>query len=220
VPHKQRVLALVDELDASATTVGAANTLVRSGTGRIIAYNTDAPALAEELRRLRGRGVAWTGARGLVLGSGGAARAAIAALAELEVGEIVVRARAFGDAERRDRFTQAVSTRVTLQPWRPSASSEGTTFAIVQATSAGMNGADAGELVAGAVDWNTLPGEAVAIDVVYAPRDTPFLRAARGRGLCCDDGLGMLAHQGALALELWLGVRAPLDLMRAAIESE
>jgi shikimate dehydrogenase len=61
----------------------------------------------------------------------------------------------------------------------------------------------------------------VAIDVVYAPRDTPWLGAARRRGLPCDDGLGMLARQGALALELWLadlGVKAPLEAMRAALE--
>lgn len=223
VPHKERVLALVDELDASAKAVGAANTLVRSPAGRIIAHNTDAPALADELRRLRGLDGAWTGLRGLVLGSGGAARAAIAALAQLDVGEIVVRARAFQDEARRGRFAQTVSTRLVLQSWRASASSERTTFAVIQATSAGMNGADAGDTVARAVDWDAVPRAAVAIDVVYAPRDTPFLRAARARGLRCDDGLGMLARQGALALELWLGrsgVQAPLDVMRAAIESE
>jgi shikimate dehydrogenase len=54
--------------------------------------------------------------------------------------------------------------------------------------------------------------------VVYAPRDTPWLKAARARGLRENNGLGMLARQGALALELWLGVPAPLAAMRAAIE--
>ncbi len=65
----------------------------------------------------------------------------------------------------------------------------------------------------------TLPPDAVAVDVVYAPRDTPFLRAARARGLPSDDGLGMLARQGALAFELWLGVPAPFEVMLAALES-
>jgi shikimate 5-dehydrogenase len=55
------------------------------------------------------------------------------------------------------------------------------------------------------VAWSELPAHAVAIDVVYSPRDTPWLRAARGRGLAATDGLGMLARQGALALDLWLG---------------
>jgi shikimate dehydrogenase len=81
-----------------------------------------------------------------------------------------------------------------------------------------MTGADSGELAAEVVAWNALPDGAVVIDVVYAPRETPFLRAARGRGLRCDNGLGMLARQGALAFELWLGVPAPLDVMRAALD--
>jgi shikimate dehydrogenase len=218
VPHKERVLALADELDATARVIGAANTLVRSPTGRVTAHNTDAPALAEELRRLARADHSWAGARALVLGSGGAARAAIAALARLGVREIAVRARSFEDPARRDRFVRAAPVPVAPQPWRASPSSEAGTFAVVQATSAGMRGADPGEVVAGVVDWNALPDAAVAIDVVYAPRDTPFLRAARGRGLRCDDGLGMLARQGALAFELWLGMPAPLEVMRAALE--
>jgi shikimate dehydrogenase len=218
VPHKERVLALVDDLDATARVIGAANTLVCSTAGRVTAHNTDAPALAEELRRLAGPGHSWNGTRGMVLGSGGAARAAIAAFAQLRVREIAVRARALEDPARRDQFVRAAPAPVTPQPWRASPSSEGGTFAVVQATSAGMTGADPGEVVADVVDWSALPNVAVAIDVVYAPRDTPFLRAARRRGLRCDDGLGMLARQGALAFELWLGVPAPLEVMRAALE--
>jgi shikimate dehydrogenase len=80
-----------------------------------------------------------------------------------------------------------------------------------------MKGADLGAVAADAVDWSSLPNDAVVIDVVYEPRDTPFLRAAQKRGLRCDDGLGMLARQGALAFELWLGIPAPFDVMRAAL---
>jgi len=221
VPHKERVLGLVDELDASARIVGAANTLVRSPGGRATAYNTDAPALAAELDRLRGAhplSARWDTGRALVLGSGGAARAAVAAFAKLGAREIVVRARAFDDASRRDRFAGAAPAAIIAQPWAASPASEEETIAVVQATSAGMNGADPGAAVAGVVAWASLPANAVAIDVVYAPRDTPFLRAARARGLGSDDGLGMLARQGALAFELWLGVGAPLAIMRAALE--
>ena len=218
VPHKERVLALVDDLDASARIIGAANALVRAPDHRVIAHNTDSPALAEELRRLEGRAGTRPRARGLVLGSGGAARAAIAAFAELGVRDIVVRARAFDDPLRRDAFAAAAPFPVACQPWSALPSSEEATFAVVQATSAGMKGADPGDIVAGVVAWSALPDDAVAIDVVYAPRDTPFLRAARARGLRCDDGLGMLARQGALAFELWLGMPAPLAAMRAALD--
>lgn len=63
-----------------------------------------------------------------------------------------------------------------------------------------------------------VPPGAVALDVVYAPRRTPFLERAKARGLACDDGLGMLVRQGALAFELWLGVPPPIAVMRAAID--
>jgi shikimate dehydrogenase len=81
-----------------------------------------------------------------------------------------------------------------------------------------MVGADPGAVAEGAVAWAALPAEAIAVDVVYAPRETPWLRAARDRGLRCEGGLGMLARQGALAFTLWLGITAPLEVMRAAIE--
>jgi shikimate dehydrogenase len=218
VPHKQRVLELVDELDASARAVGAANTLVRAPNGRIVAHNTDAPALSAELRGVAEPGLAWNEGNGLVLGSGGAARAAIAAFAELGVQGILVRARAFADPARRDAFVRAAPAFIVAEPWCAAAASESQTLAVVQATSAGMTGADRGEIAAEAVDWSALPDHAVAIDVVYEPRDTPFLAAAQKRGLRCDDGRGMLARQGALAFELWLGIPAPLCAMRAALD--
>jgi shikimate dehydrogenase len=230
VPHKERVLALVDALDPSAEVAGAANTLVRGVGGRLVAHNTDAPALAAELRRLAAVASWPADARALVLGSGGAARAAVAAIGvHLGIRNIVVRARSFADPARRDAFVATAPCPVTPEPWdRSSASSrsgfavtEARTLVLVQATSAGMRGADPGDEAAGVVAWDALPADAVAVDVVYAPRDTPWLQAARARGIRCDDGLGMLARQGALALELWLGGFAgdsPLAAMRAALE--
>jgi shikimate dehydrogenase len=219
VPHKERGLALADAADESARSIGAANTLVRGSDGRITAHNTDAPALAGELRRLASSGSDWTAGRALVLGSGGAARAAIAACAALGMKDIAVRARAFDDSARRDRFVSSSPAPIVPQPWRADADSERRTSVVVQATSAGMKGADPGSMVADAVAWAALPPEAVAIDVVYAPRDTPFLQAARARGLRADDGLGMLARQGALAFELWLRLPAPFEPMLAALRA-
>lgn len=204
VPHKQRALALADDVHATARDVGAANTLARIGD-RVVAFNTDAPALALELAALASR--AWGDGRALVLGRGGAARAALRALRhDLGAGDVVVRARGPGPAGSSD------------QPWGPDPVSEAHTRTVVQATSAGMQGADPGEAVADAVAWDALPDDAVVLDVVYAPPDTPFLRAARARGLRGVNGLGMLARQGALALEIWLDTPAPLEVMRAALE--
>jgi len=89
---------------------------------------------------------------------------------------------------------------------------------IIQATTAGMRGADRGDGVASIVPWERLRPDALVYDLVYNPRDTPFLRAARERGLRHAGGLGMLARQGAHALALWLRVTPDVDLMRLAAE--
>ena len=93
VPHKERVLALADDVDPTARDVGAANTLARV-EGRVVAFNTDATALGRELAVLAGTRD-WGEGRALVLGSGGAARAAVRTLGhDLRVRDVVVRARA------------------------------------------------------------------------------------------------------------------------------
>jgi shikimate dehydrogenase len=203
VPHKKRILEHVDAVDPSVAACDAANTLVRDARGRITAHNTDVPALARELARLAPERTPDEWARGVavVLGSGGAARSAVAALGSLGVRDVVVRARTPGEGR---------------EPLAPSPRDRDV-LTIVQATSAGMTGADAGDAVAAAVAWPDLPPSAVALDVVYAPPRTPFLRAAAERGLRHANGFGMLAMQGALAFELWLGVPAPYDAMLGAL---
>jgi shikimate dehydrogenase len=169
----------------------------------VTAFNTDAPALAAELRALAAEESLRAG-RALVLGSGGAARAASTALrSHLGVADVVLRARTARTSD--------------TQPWHASPASEASTRVVVQATSAGMAGADPGDAVARVVAWEALPDAAVALEVVYAPPETDFLRAARRRGLRTANGFGMLARQGALALELWLGEPAPLASMLAAL---
>jgi shikimate dehydrogenase len=89
---------------------------------------------------------------------------------------------------------------------------------IIQATSAGMHGADPGEDVSAVVPWDRAPDTAVAYDVVYNPPETPFLRAAAARGLVAANGLGMLVRQAALSIQLWTGLAPPLDRLRQAAE--
>jgi shikimate dehydrogenase len=230
VPHKRTILKYVDSVDASARLVGAANTLVRQPDGLIVAHNTDMPALAEELCRLAPevrRVDGWRMAHALVLGTGATARSAVMALAcDLSVARIVVRGRSFEEEGKRQSFRAEIEERLAaasatsvihLEPWVPSAAIERSVTAIVQATSAGMDGADPGEAAVQAVEWNALPRTAVALDVVYAPPRTPFLRAAEKHRLRAGNGLGMLARQGAIAFELWLGMPAPFEAMLAAL---
>jgi shikimate dehydrogenase len=225
VPHKERVLALVDSVHPTAARVRAANTLVRTVDGRIEAHNTDARALEAELMALEPRLGEVRSVRdpcAVVLGAGGAARAAVAALLQLGVDPIAVRAR---DGARRDTMLAELRAAFRLadacltgQPLSARSDDERSVQVVVQTTSAGMTGADPGDPVAAAVAWGALPDSAVALDAVYAPPETPFLHAARRRGLRSANGLGMLARQGALAFELWLGTPAPLDAMLAALQ--
>jgi shikimate dehydrogenase len=222
VPHKMRVLALVDELDPSVEATGAANTLVRTSSGGVRAHNTDAPALRDEIAHLvdpasEGGATLLEGKTALVLGSGGAARAAVYALGLLGAGRIIVRAR----ADARDLATSS-SSPLSFEPLeRPPGSAEALDLAvIVQATPAGMAGSSApGRVVVDAVSWDTVPRVAVVYDVVYNPPRTPLLERAAVAGLRWESGLGMLVRQGALAFELWLGVAPPRDLMMQALLS-
>ncbi len=193
VPHKRTALELADESDPIARACDAANVLVRKGE-RVIAFNTDVPSLVAELADNR----AEPGGTAIVLGNGGAARAAVLALEQLGASKIIVRARRGGD-----------------EPLTSTGTEQGARW-IVQATSAGMTGADPGDALARAVRFDLAP-RALVLDLIYEPRETPFLAAARVAGLRTKNGLGMLVRQGALAFELWLGVAPSLDIMRAAV---
>jgi len=229
IPHKRRVLAYVDLVDASARTVGAANTLVRAADGRVVAHNTDVTAIAAELRAMTHDipPAGWKKAHALVLGTGATARSAVVALGRhIGVARITVRGRALEDDDQRDAYMAEVGellhragseSELRLEPWAPIATTDEQVLAIVQATNIGMEGGDPGEIAAEAVAWRAVFPESVALDVVYTRHMTPFLHAARSHGMRIADGYGMLARQGALAFELWFHRHAPLDVMRAAL---
>jgi shikimate dehydrogenase len=236
LPYKRAVFATADERAPSATDVGAANVLVRSPDGRILAHNTDADALAQDLAPLvEGR----PRLRAAVIGGGGAALAALSACKKLGFAITCMTSRSWSSSERVHESPSAETARAMgalTMPW-PKADDVAPTGklsqamrmqwselaagadAIIQATSAGMHGADPGEDVSGLVPWEKLPEHAVAYDLVYTPRNTPFLRAAREHGMTAEGGLGMLVRQAALAIELWTGYEAPLDAMRRAAEA-
>jgi shikimate dehydrogenase len=219
VPWKQVALKLCDRADVSASEVGAANTLVRSPAGEVVAHNTDVPALAAELGALS------TSPRlALVLGAGGAALAAVASARRLGA-DVWVSARRFVAAVGDTAWPNAAALRrlgATLVAW-PSGDAvlEGASEAdlVIQATSAGMSGAGPGAAVADVVPWQRLRPKAIAYDLVYNPSVTPFLERATAAGVTARGGLGMLVEQAALAFELWLGQAAPRAAMQAAAET-
>jgi len=201
VPHKEAAFALADRLDPVATAAGAVNILAFRGDGGLDGFNADAGGLAASLTQELG-GDALRGHPAVLLGAGGAARAAVLALAELGVGEIRILNRHRGRAESLaatlgPRMRTALSA-MDLEGWTRAASDAAL---VVNATSAGMKGAPS---LALALD--ALPAEAAVCDIVYNPLETELLKRARARGLRTIDGLGMLMHQAVPAFREFFGV--------------
>ncbi len=235
VPYKRTVLDLVDALDPTAHEAQAANVLVAGPGGRITAHNTDSAALAAEIAAVWGDRPRQ---RAAILGAGGAGLGALVACRKLGFQVICMTSRSWVDSEsmveaptaKLARSFGALTVlwpRLGEQPAATKLSQElrlqwgelvGKADCVIQATSAGMHGADPGEDVSRLVPWSRLPAHAVAYDLVYNPPDTAFLREARARGLLALGGLGMLVRQAALAFEIWIGKSPPLDPMRKAAE--
>lgn len=223
IPHKRAVLALCARVDPFANAIGAANVLVPE-RGTISAHNTDAPGA---LAALRDAGVSLAGASAVILGAGGAARAIAVGLAHAGAARVTLLARRPDAALSVVSAIAALGTRCEARAL-PLAD---TTLArdafadaslAVQATSVGM--ALPGEPltttspVLGAELLTRMRRGSAAMDLVYTPRETPWLACARALGLHAIDGLGMLAHQGALALALWFGIEPPAALLRRFLD--
>jgi shikimate dehydrogenase len=225
VPWKRLVLELVDQVDASARDTGAANVLTPTGTNgacRIVASNTDVPALTEELRSGRPSARAAT-----VIGNGGAALAAVVACRNLGIERITAVARGFrGPSPAEWPGADALRARGATPVEWPSDAATRSAFAeavrqsdvIVQSTSDGMHGASDGSTVRDLVPWQEVPRDAFVYDVVYNPAVTPFVASARAAGLHAESGLGMLVGQAIAAIERWLGQRPDAKPLREAAE--
>jgi shikimate dehydrogenase len=214
VPHKEAIMALIDEVAPAARAIGAVNTVVRVD-GRYIGHNTDAPGL---VRSLREAGVQVGDARVVVVGAGGAARAAVVGLANAGASEITVLSRR---PEQSEALVSSLGPHVECPldaaPLSEASWSFETATLLVQATSATLESNPGAVAFAAALPIDALPAEAAVVDMVYKPLKTSVLARAAERGLSIVDGLGMLLHQGAIAFEMWTGFEPPLDVMRSAL---
>jgi len=228
VPHKLLALRLADELAPSAERAGAANVLSLGQGGRVVAHNTDVLGLGDELSREREQSIDLRGGSSrrngaLVVGSGGAARAAVLAAIEARLDPVFVTARRFVGQAAEAARTEWEPLGAQVLPWfdgalPPAAVCEQLGF-VIQATTAGMKGTTDGAELVRAVPLTGLP-PLVVYDLVYNPEDTAFLIAARAAGHRSAGGLGMLVGQAARALEIWFGVRPPQEpLLEAAREA-
>lgn len=198
LPHKLAVMDWVDEVDSVAEAIGAVNTVYRVDD-RWVGTNTDSLGLR---RSLEEAGVEIAGCNAVVLGAGGAARAAVHALRDASV-HIAAR-----------RFAAAREIGTALD-WTDLGDVFPRTDLVIQATSATLG--DEARAFAEALPLDALPKHATVCDLVYTPRHTTVLQCAENQGLRIVDGTGMLVHQGAAALELWTGRNAPVEVMRGAL---
>lgn len=209
MPHKQAVITLVDRLDPSAEKIGAVNTIVRAQDGTLTGHNTDAAGFLEPLQPFLHRQHLFRMAR--VLGTGGAARAIVSALAG-EGFVLVLAGRDTGKAET--LLAELAEGEHHVAPLDHFATPTDFAFddragcldLIVNATSLGMAGQPPL-----AFDFSHAPPGSIAYDIVTAPLDTPFLQQARAEGLRTVDGLEMLVGQAAVAFRLFFGAEPPRD---------
>lgn len=214
IPHKVALLSLVDELSEEAAFIGAVNTLVFR-EGKRYGYNTDAPGF---LAALRSEGVDPTGCRAVVLGAGGAARAVLVALARAGA-ELTVANRTLGRAQElaadlNRKLGAGLEVKAVPLCAEALGPELGKADLLVNTTSVGMSPR--------VEDVPPVPLDAVhaglfVYDLIYNPLETRLLRETRLRGARGTHGAGMLAHQGAQALELWTGQSAPAELMERVI---
>ena len=213
IPHKQAVMALLDEVDPLAAAIGAVNTIVKRG-GRLVGYNTDAHGFTRALKE--DAAFEPSGRRALLLGAGGAARAAAFALCQEGVASLSIANRTLARAEALAAELSADGVRVSAIAADDAALNDAALNAdlIVNSTSVGMRhgGAEGQTPLAGGL----IPHDAVALDMVYNPQHTPLLAAARSAGARAVGGMPMLIYQGAAAFEMWTGRVAPVEAMFAA----
>jgi shikimate dehydrogenase len=212
-PHKESAHALAHVLHDSAHITGAANLLLFS-EGRIEARNTDVVGLRESLAEEFGADVVRSTAA-VLLGAGGAARAAVVALDALGANEIRVlgrnRVRTENVVADLGGYVNASVIAVGWDQWTGAAADAAL---LVNATAGGPYGSERLQ-----VSLEPLPATAAVYDLVYNPLETELLKEARNTGHRAANGLGMLVRQAAPAFEAFYGVR-PENLPAARTELE
>jgi shikimate dehydrogenase len=208
MPHKQAVMPLLDRLELGAELVGAVNTITPRRGGRLVGSNTDGAGFLEPLREELGKQHLFR--MGRVFGTGGAARAIVAALAEHNVvivlaGRDPAKAQALLDEIDPEGEHHAVDIAHFAAPTDFAFDDRaGCLDLIVNASPLGMAGQPPLLL-----DFGHVPPGSVVYDIVTHPLDTPLLKQARAAGLKTVDGLSMLIGQAAAAFELFFGQPAP-----------
>jgi shikimate dehydrogenase len=207
IPHKERVVPLVDRQTDEAHVTGAVNTITKEGK-RLVGHNTDVPGFRFALDKLVGKQK--MPRQAVVLGAGGGARAVVYGLITEGFQRIVVFNRHLHRAEGLVKHfgRSAAHMELRAMPWHESIieAELAKTKVVVNATSIGLIADDT------PIPPEVIPPELLVLDLIY--KRTRFLRDAEAAGCAVQDGELMLLHQGAAAFTLWTGKPAPLALMQ------
>jgi shikimate dehydrogenase len=211
IPHKVAALDIVDRVDPVARRIGAVNTVIVAGDGSLEGRNTDAFGFVESVREAQ---PTWRADLGpiVVIGAGGGARAVLVSLIDQGAREIrlVNRTQARGEALARE-----LGGPIKTVAWEQRKAMLDGAAMLINTTSQGMVGEPPLDLA-----LDTLPVSALVADIVYIPRETPLLAAARQRGNPVVNGLGMLLHQARAAFQAWFGIMPEVTPeLRAMIEA-
>ena len=215
IPHKQRIMAYLDEISSDAMLVGAVNT-VSNVDGRLIGFNTDVGGFLRALKA----DLDFTpeGTKVFMVGAGGAARAVIVGLGRNYVSEVVIANRTLSKAEDlakefSDHFPKVEFKAVMLSDEERIKQNIVGSDIIINSSSAGMKRDNPLDL-----PLYLLPKHAGIYDLVYDPSDTPLVKDAKKLGLKAHSGHSMLLYQGVEAFEIWTGLTAPVDTMKKALD--
>lgn len=203
LPFKEQALRMADRRTEMADRAAAANLLLFEPDGRILADNTDGLGL---LRAFAAQAPAWDAAKGpvVVLGAGGAARGAAAALLMAGAPRVMVVNRTL---EKAEAIARALGPKVAPLPLHHAAGAFRDATAVINATSAGLAGEGGLD-----VPLDATPEGCVAMDMVYKPLITPFLQQAQDLGRPIVDGLEMLVRQAEPSFEAFFGEYPPTDV--------
>lgn len=204
IPHKQAIIPLLDKVVYPADRIGAVNTVCVM-SGKLIGHNTDAVGFEHSCAKAN---IALSNKEILLLGAGGAAKAVVFALLAKQARTIYLCNRKRERAEHlRESLPEAERGRVQVVSWEERAAIAQTVEVVINATSVGMHATQTeSPLPATAFHQNM-----AAIDLIYNPAETLFLRQAKSTGAATLNGLPMLIYQGVAALELWSGRRLEIE---------
>jgi shikimate dehydrogenase len=200
IPHKESVMQFCDDIDLNAQNIGAVNTVIIENNGRLRGLNTDGFGFLGNIYE-SDQNFSFEYKCAVVLGAGGAARAVISALIGEQIEKIILCNRTLENAQKLAQDMDMRTGIIEVIPWEQRSEALKKADLLINTTSLGMS--DAGALE---IDLSHLSSRALVNDIVYAPLETPLLKAARTRGCHVVTGIGMLLHQARPAFNEWFGV--------------